>query len=117
MKWIILALISFTSLTHAQQVDAHSIQSNIEQPRLMLYYSPTCPYSKDVLNYLDSINKTIPMKNVYASEEIKKELIQKGGKKQVPCLLINDKPLYESQAIIEWLSAHKEGLESNRGIY
>lgn len=115
MKWIIFALVAFTTLTIATQSQSTTFQN--ERPRLVLYYSPTCPFSKDVLQYLDSINKTVPMKNVYASEEVKQELIQKGGKKQVPCLLIDEQPLYESQAIIEWLSAHKDALESSRGIY
>ena len=32
-----------------------------------------------------------------------KELIQVGGKQQVPCLFIDGKPLYESLDIIRWL--------------
>lgn len=77
-------------------------------PRLMLYYSPTCPHSQKVLTYLESIHKTVPMKNVYASPQIKEELISIGGKAQVPCLIINNQPLYEADLIIQWLSENKD---------
>ncbi len=79
---------------------------------LMLYYSPACPYSQKVLKYLQQIHKTIPMKSVANDPIAKKELREYGGKMQVPCLLIDGKPLYESDAIILWLSQHQESLNS-----
>ncbi len=82
-----------------------------EKPVLLLYYSPYCPYSMKVVDYLKQIHKSVPMKNVQNNAEAKKELRERGGKAQVPCLIIDGKPLYESQAIIQWLSEHKDVLD------
>ena len=34
---------------------------------------------------------------------IQNDLVRVGGKKQVPCLVVNGKPLYESDDIVEYL--------------
>lgn len=78
--------------------------------QLMLYYSPTCPYCRKVLGYLDQIGATVPMKDVSADPAARQELIAIGGKKQVPCLVIDGKALYESADIIAWLKKHPEAL-------
>jgi len=38
---------------------------------------------------------------------IRAELIEIGGKGQVPCLVHNGKPLYESTDIINWLAQNE----------
>ena len=53
------------------------------------------------------------MKDVMHDVGAKKELIEKGGKAQVPCLFIEGKPLYESDHIIFWLSEHSDSLENS----
>ena len=77
-------------------------KAHVEQPKLVLYIRPTCPYCVKVLNYLKSVNKTVPMKDIGKDAAAAKELVDVGGKRQVPCLFINGKPLYESNAIIKW---------------
>lgn len=84
-----------------------SVNAGEQTPSLMLYYSPRCPYSQKVLSYLNEIGKSVPMKDVSKSAAAKEELIRLGGKPQVPCLLIDDKPLYEADAIVTWLSEHQ----------
>ena len=69
---------------------------------LVLYYLKSCPYSKKVLKYLDENNIEILMKEIKENKKAKKELIEEGGKEQVPCLFINSEALYESDDIIEW---------------
>lgn len=81
-----------------------------QSQRLMLYYSPSCPYCQKVLNYLNKIGKTVPMKNIQNDKSARNELKNLGGKMQVPCLFIDEKPLYESDTIVDWLSKHKEQL-------
>ena len=71
---------------------------------LVLYYSHSCPHSRRVLSYLKDHPKAVKLKDVYADPENKEELRTFGGKMQVPCLLIDGKPLYDDDAIIEWLS-------------
>lgn len=82
-----------------------------ERPALILYYTPSCPYSLKVLNYLKAQNKKIPLKNVSNNPQAKEELKKYGGKLQVPCLFINGQPLYESNEIIQWLSQHLDALD------
>jgi glutaredoxin 3 len=82
-----------------------------EKPVLVLYYTSYCPYSQKVLRYLQQIHKTIPMKNVQRSSEGRDELLKVGGKLQVPCLVVNGKAIYESDAIIDWLSQHQNSLD------
>jgi glutaredoxin 3 len=81
------------------------------KPVILLYYANYCPYSQKVLGYLRQIHKTIPMKDVEGNTEEKKELLRIGGKLQVPCLIVDGKVIYDSNAIIEWLSQHKDLLD------
>lgn len=82
-----------------------------ENPHLLLYYLPWCPYSQKVLDYLRQVHRTLPMKNLQQDNQGKEELRRIGGKAQVPCLIINGKAMYESAAIIQWLSQNKANLE------
>ena len=82
-----------------------------ERQHLLLYYLPWCPYSQRVLDYLKQIHRTLPMKNLQNNAKDKEELRKIGGKTQVPCLIINGKAMYESAAIIQWLSQNKDLLD------
>ena len=70
---------------------------------LELFMKPTCPYCIKVMNFMSENNITIPLRDIVADESAAETLIAIGGKRQVPCLLIDGKPLYESGDIIEWL--------------
>lgn len=71
---------------------------------LVLYYKPSCPYCQKVLAVCQARDITLPLRDVQADPEALATLIQVGGKKQVPCLFIDGNPLYESDAIIEYLA-------------
>jgi len=45
----------------------------------------------------------ISLKNVKESSDIREELLALSGKTQVPCLVIDGKPMLESADIIDWL--------------
>ena len=75
---------------------------SVEKPKLLLYTRSKCHYCKKVNTYLASVNKTVPCVDIGKHPEAVNELIKIGGKKQVPCLVINGKPLYESNDIIQW---------------
>lgn len=83
-----------------------------EQHALLLYYTPGCPYCQKVLKYLKKIHKQLPMINLKENPEAKADLLKVGGKLQVPCLVIDGVAMYESDAIIEWLSQHQDELEN-----
>lgn len=77
----------------------------LEGAEVTLYYSPHCPYSRQVLSHLKQMDKQVPLKNVI-QDPLAKEELKKCGRLEVPCLLIDGQPLYNSDAIIEWLDDH-----------
>ncbi len=94
--------------------DTTSTPSCVQQkPKLLLIYSSRCPHSQQVLSYLRSIHKTLPMEDVLHNAEAKEELRVKGGQMIVPCLLINDQPTYDADVITDWLSKHQDLLLSS----
>ena len=62
----------------------------------------SCPYCKKVLNYMKKNNIEVEMLEIKEDPKNQDDLIKLGGKDQVPMLLIDGKPLYESSDIIEW---------------
>lgn len=70
---------------------------------LTLYHFEGCPYCGGVRDFMAQNNISIPLKDIHANPAYGEELIKIGGKKQVPCLVIDGKALYESLDIIEWL--------------
>ena len=75
-------------------------------PELTLYYFPTCPFCVLVLDALDRLGLDIPMRDINAEAGARDDLIELGGKSQVPCLIIDGKPMYESGDIVRWLEAN-----------
>ena len=74
---------------------------------LILYYYPTCPYCRKVTRFIDKNDlDQIELKNINQDQEAEAELIETGGKRQVPCLFIDGEPLYESDDIINWLKSN-----------
>lgn len=74
---------------------------------LELFKRDTCPYCQKVMEYIqESGRKDIVFHDIRESKEAAERLIREGGKKQVPCLFIDGKPLYESLDIIQWLMDH-----------
>ena len=71
--------------------------------QLTLFYIPTCPYCRKVLNFLKQNSISLNLKNRDGSKENLNELVKLGGKSHVPCLIVDGKALYESDDIIEWL--------------
>ena len=57
------------------------------------------------MTLIDDMKLTVDMKDISASDEIREELIEKGGKQQVPYLVDTDKEvaMYESDDIMDYL--------------
>ncbi len=71
-------------------------------PNITLYYKPTCPFCVKVLTYMEEQDIACEMRNTL-EPGVRDELISIGGKGQVPCLVIDGQPLYESNDIIQYL--------------
>ena len=70
---------------------------------IILFHKWQCPYCRKVRDFMEEKGIEIPLKDITESSEIAGELISIGGKRQVPCLVIDGKPIYESSDIIAWL--------------
>lgn len=74
---------------------------------LEFFMKPTCPYCIKVLSFMEENGVAVPLRDIEVDEDAAKTLVAVGGKRQVTCLFIDGKPLYESGDIIEWLSANE----------
>lgn len=73
--------------------------------KLELYILEECPYCNKVMKKISSMeNIDIEIKDI-VNNKYKEELIKIGGKEQVPCLIIDGKPMYESEDIINFLTS------------
>lgn len=68
----------------------------------ILYYKENCPFSNRVTRYMENLGVTCEMKNTLLGNNAD-ELMEIGGKTQVPCMVIDGKPLYESMDIINYI--------------
>ena len=92
------------SLHHFVPYNHQQTQTNMR--KLTLYYKTTCPYSQKVLHFLNECRIHPELKEISQNVSAAEELLKIGGKAQVPCLNIDGKALYESDAIIQWLTAN-----------
>lgn len=72
-----------------------------------LYYRKSCPYCLKVLDFMDRHGITLNKRDTTEPGN-QNDLVRIGGKKQVPCLVINGRPLYESDDIIAYLKTQVE---------
>ena len=76
---------------------------------LELFMFDTCPYCQRVLREMERSGRSdVVLRNIHKDPEARRQLIETGGKEQVPCLFIDGKPLYESLDIIAWLKNHPQ---------
>ena len=73
--------------------------------KLELYHFESCPYCVKVRNFIDSakLRDKITYHDTMLDQEARKRLKELTGKSQVPCLVIDGKPMLESGDIIQWL--------------
>lgn len=75
---------------------------------LQLFYKPTCPFCHDVFTVSDELGVEFDLRDISEYPEFVDELIEKGGKQQVPFLIDTDRgeQMYESDAIIAYIKQH-----------
>lgn len=73
---------------------------------LKLYYFESCPYCQIVLEFIDNHDLEIEQVDIHENPSEGKWLRETTGKGQVPCLFIDEKPMWESRDIIAYLAAN-----------
>lgn len=74
---------------------------------LELFKFDECPYCQRVMGFIEESGRTdVVLRDIHREPAYLEQLIEVGGKEQVPCLFIDGEPLYESMDIIAWLKEH-----------
>lgn len=75
---------------------------------LILYTTPMCPYCKRVEAYLEEANIPYEERNVASNPAFRDELLDKGGRMQVPFLVDSerDTSMYESEDMLNYIAEH-----------
>jgi glutaredoxin 3 len=80
--------------------------------KLELFFFPECPYCDFVLKAIDrlGIKDKIIFLNTRTHSANAERLIKDTGRRTVPCLYIDNKPMHESRDIVIWLENHSKEL-------
>ncbi len=79
---------------------------------LALYYFDQCPYCQIVLRKIKALDlKSIELRNTMQNPEHAQKLVSDTGRRTVPCLYINGKPMFESADIAAWLEKNKDDIK------
>lgn len=71
---------------------------------MVLYAKPGCPFCNKVIGFMQA--NDIEMDILNSTEPANREkLLEMNGTTQVPCLVIDGKPMLESADIIDYLAA------------
>jgi glutaredoxin 3 len=72
---------------------------------LQLYHKWQCPYSARVRDFVDEhrLGDKIEYVEIHEVEGAQGKLAALTGKTQVPCLVVDGKPMLESSEIVQWL--------------
>ena len=75
---------------------------------LQLYHRWLCPYSKRVRDFIDQqkLNDRIEFIEIGEVGGAEAKLGELTGRSQVPCLVVDGKPMLESAEIVQWLQTN-----------
>lgn len=80
-------------------------------PKLELFYFDACPYCQIVLQTIDKLSIKVDYKNIWEDTASLERLVKDTGRKTVPCLYIDNKPMHESSDIKRWLESNVNNLD------
>ncbi|GEM_PF-1062858 len=73
---------------------------------LVLYKYDACPYCHRVQSWLDGRDVPVVFRDTRQDPQAREELLALTGRTQVPCLVIDGTPMFESDDIVDWLQDH-----------
>ena len=80
-------------------------------PSLALYYFESCPFCVMVLRTIERLKLAVEFRDIYSEREHLDKLASDTGKRTVPCLYIDGKPMFESSDIMDWLEKNAANLK------
>ena len=85
------------------------VEAQTETDSVVLYYNPSCGHCKKVLAYLNSRNKSIPMKST--SNPTYRQELRALGHRGVPVLAVGTQTIGGADSIINYLRQHEDLLD------
>ena len=64
-----------------------------------------------VLRTIDELGVEVELRDIYSNNEHLNKLQSDTGRRTVPCLYIDDKPMFESSDIMAWLNSNASNLK------
>lgn len=89
-------------LTKNEKFLSRGKEASCISDNMVLYYKPTCPFCHKVLAFMEQEDIAMPMRDTL-EPGVKDDLIRIAGKGQVPCLIVDGVPMFESDDIIRFL--------------
>lgn len=86
----------------------------MKTPTLDFYYFEECPYCQRVIRTIKKLNILVNWNNIHEDSKHMNFLVDATGRRTVPCLFIDGKPMHESLDIIEWLETNESNLTKNK---
>lgn len=83
-------------------------------PTLDFYYFDSCPFCQRVIKTIEKHNILVNWKDIYADSKNMNFLVEKTGRKTVPCLFIDAEPMHESLEIMAWLEDNLDKLAKSK---
>jgi len=80
-------------------------------PHLALYYFDLCPFCQFVLVTIRQLNLDVELRDITAEQVHLDQLLADTGRRTVPCLYIDGKPMHESGDIVRWLKQNENQLK------
>lgn len=92
------------SSQHSQTLsDSVSRKDQSPPQNLVLYKFDSCPFCVRVMRVIEAHDLPVTYRDTRKDTGARQELIQLTGRTQVPCLLIDGKPMLESRDIVRYL--------------
>ncbi len=70
---------------------------------MILYHFDSCPYCVKVRNTVSELGVALEMRDTRENDAYREELLELTGRTQVPCMVIDGKPMHESDDIVNYL--------------
>ena len=81
--------------------------------KLEFFYYDACPFCQRVKSIISDLNIKLDYCDISTDNASLERLMTDTGRRTVPCLYINNKPMFESADIANWLKDNVEKLEKN----
>ena len=101
-----VAPVNAAALHPAEEAKGPSSPKRAQAHRLVLYKFDSCPYCRRVQRVLDQLDLYVEMRDTRTDPENHRVLFERTGRTQVPCLFIDDEPMFESADIVDWLETY-----------